>query len=164
MNFTTKGLGDSARAVRRIRDAAARSPDGCVDISHPVVNRFAEALADDLNVAAALAVVFDWLKIADTTTEEAGGVFQRIDSVLGILPRPGAQTATTIQASKQVCGDRNETIGSTDKHAAQLCRQINAARADGQYTTADRLRQQLLDAGYEVQTTRQGTTARKKLA
>ena len=62
----------------------------------------------------------------------------------------------------RVLGVLGET--SADDDADAKCRAIDSARADKDFNTADRLRQELLDAGYDVQTTKDGTTARKKLA
>ena len=44
-----------------------------------------------------------------------------------------------------------------------LTKQIDAAGAAKDFATADRIRKELTDAGYEVLTTKAGTTARKKL-
>jgi cysteinyl-tRNA synthetase len=52
----------------------------------------------------------------------------------------------------------------SDAEAAELCRRLDAARAVRDFPTADRLRQELTDAGYEVRTTREGTTVRRPLA
>jgi cysteinyl-tRNA synthetase len=56
MNFTKKGLTDSANTVMKLIDlrqeleskSAGKMAD--VDLSHPVLNEFAAALADDLNI------------------------------------------------------------------------------------------------------------------
>jgi cysteinyl-tRNA synthetase len=72
------------------------------------------------------------------------GVLDKIDSVLAIGEHANGTPA--------------------DDTATDLCRQIDAARAGKDFATADRLRKELQEAGYDVQTTRDGTTARRKLA
>ena len=48
--------------------------------------------------------------------------------------------------------------------ARRFCKQIDEARTSKDYDTADRLRQELIDAGYEVRTAPEGTVAIKQLA
>ncbi len=156
MNFTKKGLEDSARAVQRLRDVASdlkqHAGRGTTPpvASHPVLIEFTKALGDDLNMSGALAVVFKWISGPSLESPaEALAVLEVIDCVLGVLGTP--QQATT-------------ATGAEDKASVQaLCDQIDTARAIRDFTTADRLRQQLTSQGYEVGTTKSGTVARKKL-
>ena len=46
----------------------------------------------------------------------------------------------------------------------EICRKIDEARAKKDFATADRLRQELIDAGYQVKTTKEGTTVQQQLA
>ena len=154
LNFTRRSLQDSAGAVKKLSDFAGRLKAQCggeaakVDLSHPVLGDFAAAMADDLNISGAMAVVFKWLEGEHPKADESLGVLNRIDSVLGVV--------SLFDASAEA----NE--GDTD--AAAKCRQIDEARAAKDYAAADRLRQELVEAGYDVQTTKQGTTVQKKLA
>ena len=63
MNMTRQGLEDSARNVRRIREAAASFGDQAKEVGNddPALSRFVDCLADDLNIAGALGVVFEFL-------------------------------------------------------------------------------------------------------
>jgi cysteinyl-tRNA synthetase len=154
LNFTVRSLLDSAGAVKRLSDFAhnlkqqAGASTQPVDISHPVLSDFAAPLADDLNISAALAVVFKWLDGPHPDAAESLGVLQQIDRVLGVIEL----VETTSQPN------------SDDADAATKCQQIDAARTAKDYATADRLRQELNDAGFDVQTTKAGTTAQKRLA
>lgn len=151
MNFVLKkddrGLEDSAGAVQRIRDAAAAwsragGGEAAVDLSHPVLAEFAGALADDLNISAALAVLFAWLPQAKPGAESLA-VLRKMDTVLGVLP--------------------TGTAPAVDEESIAKCKALDAARTAKDFAAADRLRKELMDAGYEVMTTKQGTTARKRL-
>ena len=154
LNFTAKGLQDSASAVKRLVDAARRfeaagngaAPE--VDLSHPVLAEFAGALADDLNISAALAVVFTWLDGPHPDADESRAVLQKMDHVLGVID----------------LFDATDQAPDAEVDVADKCQQIDAARAAKDYGTADRLRQDLLDAGYDVQTGKAGTFAQQKLA
>ncbi|GAB4192260.1 MAG: cysteine--tRNA ligase [Phycisphaeraceae bacterium] len=140
MNFTSKGLTDSASAVRRLREATDSEADP-LPADHPDVQAFAEQLADDLNIAGALAVVFERMKKQD---DELPGYLKRVDDVLGVLD--------------------GWTEADDSDDVADMCARIDQARADKDYATADAIRQQLIDAGYDVKTTRDGTVATKRLA
>ena len=150
-NFTQKGIRDSANAVRRFCEfgqnlATATRGDAVEVDAHPVLADFLNALANDLNISAALAVVHTWIGQKATDPSEARAVFDKIDSVLGIA-------------------DLSAASRSPDKDtSAALCERIDAARAAKNYDVADRLRQELIDAGYEVRSTPEGTVAVKNLA
>ena len=158
LNFTVKGLGDSAQAVTKLTDflnkatEASQGQVGEVGNDHPIVSQFLEALADDVNISAALAVVLPWISKSPEDPAEALGVLHKIDGVLGILglAENGVQQ-----------GDSSD---SSDFDAEAACREMDQARADKDYERADSLRQQIIDAGYDVQTGKDGTTAKKKLA
>ncbi|MCC7192348.1 MAG: cysteine--tRNA ligase [Phycisphaeraceae bacterium] len=154
MNFTTKGLEDSASAVRRLRDAAANferaasaGSSGSVDLSveeQPIVTQFKEYLADDLNMSGALGAVFKWLSESHSQPAESLAALRKLDSVLNVL--------------------NPSTVTGDDGGAAAKCAAIDAARAAKDFATADRLRKELQADGYEVMNSKAGTTARKKLA
>ena len=151
MNFTRKGLEDSASAVSRLRDVAARCKAQCGtgsdEVHQSVLDAFLGALADDLNISAALAAVFDFLGSADDQAPATYNTLHQIDRVLGVLATPGQDGGSEQQDD-----------------VAERCRRIDEARAAKDFEAADRLRQELIDAGYDVKTTRDGTTANRKLA
>ena len=151
-NFTQKGLQDSASAVQKFHEfgqGLAQAANGSateVGNDHPVIADFLSALSSDLNISAALAVVHNWMGQEVDDPSEALDVFGKINSVLGIADV-----------------NSSESSDETDIGEA-ICKQIDEARASKDYDTADRLRQELIDAGYEVRTTPEGTVAVKKLA
>jgi len=106
---------------------------------------FIAALDDDLNIAAALAVVFAFSKrintrIDQSRLDQAGAQavlakFRRLDQVLGVMNFPQAVSDAEVEA----------------KLAART-----EARRQRDWATADRLRQELLEAGIEVTDTPRG--------
>ncbi|MEM1109329.1 MAG: cysteine--tRNA ligase [Planctomycetota bacterium] len=151
MNFTKRGLEDSAANVRKLREFAASleaqvETPAEVGLDHPAVARFAEALADDLNIAGALGAVFEFVNEPSDDPAEALGVLQKFDAVLGVLPA----------AESTGSGDADWAVG---RSAA-----LDAARADKDYAAADAIRDELQAAGYDVKTTKDGTVATKRLA
>jgi cysteinyl-tRNA synthetase len=74
----------------------------------------------------------------------------KIDSVLAVNQQP---VAAAVPMATGAPAD-----------AGQLCKELDAARKAKDFPAADRLRKQLQEAGFEVMTTKAGTTARRKLA
>lgn len=157
MNFTKKGLLDSAGAVKRLTEFRARLEATCggkaepVDLNYPILKEFAEALADDLNIAGALGAILPW---ASSTPDDAGaalGALNRINEVLAVAPL-GASDADSGAAS----GDQSAI--------EDLCRQIDEARQSKDWPTADGLRKDIESRGYTVKNSPNGTIAEKRLA
>ena len=149
MNFTKKGLQDSAGVVRRLQDLRSRlesdaSTPAEVDLSHPVLQEFGQALADDLNVAGALGAVLPWAASDPSDAAEALGVLNCVDSVLAVTPAASADEG--------------------DAAILALCRAVDEARAAKDFPTADALRNQIIAAGYDVKNTPDGTVVEKPLA
>ena len=151
-DLSQKGLReDSASAVRRIRDFAKRlereAGDATreVDNTHPTLRKFVECLADDLNVAGAMGVVFEFIQGKHPDPAESLAVVRKLDHVLGVLPRFAGED-------------------EPEAEAIERCRQIDAARQEKDFETADRLREELKAAGYDVQQDKAGTHVTPKLA
>ncbi len=166
INFTAKGLADSAKAVNRIRDAARKA--GAIDISislrsandvkrsHSVIDEFKAALCDDLNISEALGILFAYLKSNPSDMEELYDILLVTNEVIGVFP--GSDSYVIMR-------DASGThLGDATQDTIDICKQIDKARAEKDYDKADALRQQLIDAGYDVKTTKKHTIASKRLA
>lgn len=157
MNFTKKGLQDSAGVVTRLTElrerleASAGNRTDSVDLTHPVLREFADALADDLNVAGALGAVLPWAAGAHSDPPVSLAVLNRINEVLAVAPLTAAEQPSVGESAEQV-------------EILQLCRRLDEARASRDFQAADGLRAQMEAAGYDVKTSRTGTVARKRLA
>ncbi len=158
MNFTKKGLSDSASTVMKLielrQDLESRS-DGKVaevDLGHPVLKDFAEALADDLNIAGALGVMHTWIKSDHGDAALSLAIWDKMNSVLAIAP-----TGTN--------DDPAESAGSGgDDEGEALRLEMVAARENKDYARSDELRDKLIAAGYDVQIGKTDVTIKKKLA
>lgn len=155
-NFTTKGLTESANTVRRLTELGERLRDACGDVpkeidhtDHPVVKKFLHALANDLNVSEAISVVHAWISSPGKDAAEAYGVLLALDQVLAVWE---------LTARDSMTDDPESEI------AIKLCALIDEARRTRDFSTADTLRQELIDLGYEVRSSADGTFAKKNLA
>jgi len=159
-NFTVKGLADSEKAVRRIRAfaAAADVPAGEAPVrmgDTQVEHDFAAALADDLNISAALGALFAWMNATPQPTADDVATLRRIDSVLNVIDEP------------QVDADLGGAAGAEGMNDADIdakVRQLDEARAKKDYATSDAIRDELNEAGIEVQITNQGSTWQRKIS
>jgi cysteinyl-tRNA synthetase len=105
---------------------------------------FAAALDDDLNVSAALAATFDLVRelnrridersLATVDARAAAAALRNLDTVLAVLDEPD----------------------ELPPGAAELLEQRSAARASRDWTTSDRLRDELAALGVAVEDTRDG--------
>lgn len=162
INFTQKGIQDSARWVRRLREfrsgleAKTGGKSAKIGSDHPIVTQFLDALASDLNMSAALAIVNGWISEKPEDPAEALGVFDVINSVLNVAP--------VLDDQGNAVDTLEEAESGSSLDPEDWCRRLDEARQAKDYDTADTLRQELMDAGYEVRTTPEGTTAQRKLA
>ncbi len=160
MNFTEKGLSDSAGSVRRLRElheqlvAKTNGEAANVGLDHPVLKAFTEALSDDLNMSGALGAVLPWAAQEPTDAAEALGILQKINHVLAVAPTEMESRANSGAAA----------VSSEEAQIRQWCREIDEARATKNWSAADALRAKLNAAGYEVRNSPEGTQARKQLA
>jgi cysteinyl-tRNA synthetase len=183
INFTAKGLADSAKAVQRYQDANAgislvvsiqqkgKGRDQKLEqailkaTDHPTVVEFKECLADDLNVSGALGVLFSWLNEKPPATLESFGAIEQIDRVLGLgmgVERDGGGVNDVLSVERI---NRGDFVRSTvDPEIDHKCLAIDEARSAKDFDTADTIRQELIDMGYDVKTTPDGTIASKRLA
>ncbi|MDA0710482.1 MAG: cysteine--tRNA ligase [bacterium] len=151
-NFTQKGIQDSANVVRRFTEFGQRVSEEAdhqaaeVDNDHPVVRDFLGALASDMNISAALAVMHTWIGKPVEDPKVALGVFLKLDAVLGV-----ANLGSSAPSKNEI-------------DVSDLCKQIDEARVARDYAAADRLRDELVARGYEVRSSPNGTVAQKKLA
>ena len=154
LNFTNDGLRQAQASIQRLEDFASRvkekakSEEPSAAFSGDVNaarERFVEAMDSDLNTSAALAAIFDFVRLTyqkDTQDALSGGDFriasefmQEVESVLNILrPQP-------------------ELL---DEEIAAQIEARQAARRRKDFAEADRIRQWLSSKGIQLEDTREG--------
>jgi cysteinyl-tRNA synthetase len=129
---------------------AVQNPD--IDqVVYDLKHKFVESLDDDLNIARALAALFEFTNkmnrimdkegLSPEDKEKAEDALKNINSVLGVLDleRPRA-----------------------DERIEDLIRKRDEARRAKDWELADRIRRELGDMGIELIDTKQGTTWKKR--
>ena len=159
-NFTLDGLTGARTALARLdecvgklRERAAQSAAN-VPLAEPsstlLLEKFSAALADDLNISAAWAAVFEWVRelnkrMADNTLSAAEAAaalaaWDKVDAVLGI----GAKAETEVPA---------EIIALAEARVA--------AKKAKDFKRADDLRNELKALGWTVEDTPKGPKLKK---
>ncbi|NQT51602.1 cysteine--tRNA ligase, partial [bacterium] len=155
LNFTLDGLDAAAKAVARINDFVARldeAPDAdggpdLVPLCEQARKDFAAALDDDLNISAALAVVFDFMheinrqQLTADATLPVRDTMECFDSVLDVLEAPAEDVDAEIE---------------------RLIAERQAAREAKDFARADAIRDDLLTRGILLEDTPQGVRWRRK--
>ncbi|MDG1892601.1 MAG: cysteine--tRNA ligase [Verrucomicrobiota bacterium] len=154
-NFTLEGVHGARKALGRLDACITRlkskagdsSPEGDTSL----VERFEKAMDDDLNVSAAWAAVFEWVRemnrqmdkdeLTPTAAAREWEAWQRIDTVLGI-------------------GSTKEDPGIPGE-IQELAEQRKQARQTRNWTEADRIRDQLKALGWVIEDTPEGPRPKK---
>ncbi len=166
LNFTFESLAAAEAALRRVDDmrfrmahAPARAGESRLAAAAEALHRdFAAALADDLNVSQALAVLFGFVKevnqrvdsgdVAAGDVERVAAALSDVDRVLGVLDA----------ASWGAAG----APGEADAEIERLIAERNAARKRRDFAAADRVRDELQARGIVLEDTPQGTRWKRR--
>ncbi|MBY0307256.1 MAG: hypothetical protein K2Q09_00800 [Phycisphaerales bacterium] len=146
-NFTMQGLEDSRRMLerwRRIADAGGAGPAVNAGLSSAaVLDDFATAMHNDLNVAEAVGVINGWTNSLGTPTAQDAAAMRAMDAVLGVLSLERAQsTATAIAVYLPGVTPSAEVEAKLE--------QRKAARAAKDFAASDRIRDELAAMGYAI--------------
>jgi cysteinyl-tRNA synthetase len=138
--FSAERLEEASSRIARISEAARRLERGPspADMG-PLKERFLSALADDFNTPEALAVVAEWVREANRRGEGVGDADLR--EMLGVFALEGVIDADEDAAPEEL---------------RELLHAREAARAGKDFTEADRLRDEIGAAGWEVRDGPQG--------
>ena len=156
LNFTFEGLEAAKNAVDRLTNFMYRLLDadgeGCGEkiglLMENVQKRFEEAMCDDLNIAVALAAIFNFVrevnklmddnKLSRGEAEQVYELMMRFDKVLGVI------------------GEVKKEEEKLPKEAEELIRKREEARKVRDWETADKIRERLKAMGVIVEDTPQG--------
>jgi len=158
-NFTFDALDAATQSVRRIRDFRLRLNDvprreGGLDLADETAaceSAFADALDDDLNISAALAPVFDYVRDTNKLMDENALSVEGAARAIGLLDRLNTVTG--------LFGETQETTVPEDVMA--LVRERGQARRAKDFARADSLRDQLAAQGWVVEDTPDGPRVKR---
>lgn len=159
VNFSEELVAQAASAMARIKNCrdnlkfiSANETGEAIDVSKDVCaleQNFKDAMDDDLNTAGAIGAIFEYIKDINLAFENGGdkkgasealAALDTILNVLGIVPS-------------------EDEIPSEVK---ELAEKRQAARAAKDFATADALRDQIAELGYELKDTPEGVKINKR--
>ncbi len=175
LNYSDQHLDDAKSSLMRLYTALKEHEVTVADIDwqHPQAVRFKAAMDDDFNTPEAIAVLFDLAsEVNKTKLAETAALLKNLGAVLGLLQQDAVEYlqgkainyTLNAEAGKYDLkgGDLDFVInGYSEKKIDALIEERANAKKDKNYAEADRIRQELTDAGIVLEDTPQGTTWRK---
>ncbi|MEW5978396.1 MAG: cysteine--tRNA ligase [Acidobacteriota bacterium] len=160
LNFTFDAVHQGESALRRLQDMELRlesarlkagSSEKLADLRRATLNRFEEAMDDDLNTAQGLGALFDFVREVNTALGE-GSVFSDDRAAL----------CAVVDRIDEVLQIRLPVETSLPPEVQQLVDQRQQARKERDFGLADRLRAQILEKGYLIEDTKDGIRWKKR--
>ena len=188
LNFTIEGLTESASAVERVRTFYQRVRSGGWSAGHDAEleahsgkarERFAAALADDLNTSEARAAIFDLVRAGNVAADGgkllAGNVqsiletLKQFDEVFAILEDRDAEIARgSLQwAQEEGRGDQAAAAlvaaySLSDAQIDALVAEREQARRSRNFARSDAIRKQLAELGILIEDAKDGARWKRK--
>ena len=159
-NFTFQSLKDFQRQIdrwMRVRNALQKNGTGTFSQAslqdHAFLQEFTAALCDDLNISNAIAILNQFVndlggRTEALTSDQSALELAALDAMLQTLGILDVETKATPSSTSD---DLSREVDA--KVAAR-----NAARAAKDWAEADRIRDELLEAGIEIKDSSEGTT------
>ncbi|NBU38270.1 MAG: cysteine--tRNA ligase, partial [Actinobacteria bacterium] len=139
----------SVKALAGLDSFAARSAQfGGGSVDESIKARFIAAMDDDLDTTQVMAIIFDTVRAANAA----------VDS--GDSATVASLRATVIEIAGAL-GLELSAGDDVDADIAAKAAALDAARAAKDFATADAIRNELQDAGYVVETSKEGTRVRR---
>ena len=152
VEFSFESLAESATSFQRMESFLERAPAVEEPVSLAGCADFEAAMDDDLNTAAAVAAIHDVVREGNKLIgagDESGarGAAGAVRAMLGTL---GCDPLSAEWAS-EASGDSDRLHGVVDALVAGLLSQRQEARASRDFAAADAIRDQLRDAGIDIE-------------
>ena len=145
INFTFEALDSAKIALARLKECYQRHLEGTLDVDDKKIeeykNRFLEAINDDLNMPLAMSVVWEVAK--GEKSKKYADLLLDFDKVLGLK-----------------IDEKEEQ--ELPEEIMEIINQRKLARENKDFAESDRLRDLLIEKGYNVKDTKEGMEVTKK--
>ncbi len=162
LNYSDQHLDDAKSALTRLYTALRAYPviDTEINWQHPQAAQFKLAMDDDFNTPEAMAVLFDLANDVNKTKSLASAtLLKNLAGVLGLLGRNASEFLQGTIASSSLQQATEPTLDSRSIDGKIL--QRAAAKTAKNFAEADRIRQELADAGIILEDSALGTNWRR---
>ena len=147
LNFTWDGIEAASVSLNRLREGYQKHLNGTDTVSDDIINdmenRFHQAINDDLNMPLAMSVVWETVKYPEKSPEIAQ-LLEKFDTVLGIK-------ITEKKEEQQV-----------PQEILDLVEQRKSARNEKNWAESDRLRDLIIEKGYNIKDTKDGVEIERR--
>ena len=147
INFTFEAMDSAKIALNRLREGYLKHSEGTDEVSDEEIKsyeeKFLEAINDDLNMPVAMSVVWDVIK-NHKKSKKFQKLLLKFDQVLGL----------NLKKKKKDEEELPEEIKS-------LIENRNIARTNKDWKESDRIRDILIEKGYKVKDSKEGTIVEK---
>tara|TARA_B100001750_G_C15290894_1_gene487253 strand:- start:219 stop:818 length:600 start_codon:yes stop_codon:yes gene_type:complete len=163
LNFTINGLKQASENIKRLQETytkvkSSKTKNGYDEelFKHTKTSKeaFERAMDDDFNMPVALAVTFNYVRIinkyidktelTEKNKQEILDFFIKIDQILDVI------------------NTKEEDQVFSEPHIEELVRRRNEARAKKDWKKADDIRKELLQSGFIIEDTSDGSIIKKK--
>lgn len=147
INFTFEAMDSAKIALNRLREGYLKHLEGNEDISDEEIKnyekRFLEGINDDLNMPVAMSVVWDVIK-NPKKSKKLSNLLLKFDEVLGLDLK-----------------NYKKQENALPEEIVELVNNRNKARANKNWVESDRIRDILIEKGYTVKDSKEGTIVQK---
>ncbi len=147
INFTFEAMDSAKIALNRLREGYLKHCEGTSDVSDAEIEayeqRFLDAINDDLNMPVAMSVVWDVVKNPNKS-QKLKDLLLRFDEVLGLDLKNYKKEENVLP-----------------EEVLELVNARNEARTNKNWAESDRIRDILIEMGYTVKDSKEGTIVEK---
>ena len=148
INFTFEGMEAAKVSLARLREGYLKHKEGLDEVEDSLIKeyeeKFLEAINDDLNMPVAMSVVWDVVKNS-IKSQKLAKLLEKFDEVLGL----------NLKEYQKEEIDLPEEI-------KELVNSRNIARQEKNWAESDRIRDILIQKGYNVKDSKEGTIVEKQ--
>ena len=157
LEYSESALRDAEASLARLRGFRRRVSGPVEDVPSPeVLDRFRDAMDDDLDVARALAVLFDAVREGNSLLDAgstAGAILGAFDEIMAVL---GLAVPVELEADDGSIAEFAATLGIADGGMEAILELRANARAAEDWATADKIRDGLSELKITIEDTADG--------
>ena len=143
LNFTWEGLEAANKSLAKLREAYQKNLEVVQEVGKEVIqefeNRFHEAINDDLNMPAAMSVVWEVARYPQKAKNLAE-LLLKFDTVLGLK-----------------LNEKKDEKKEIPEEISKLVKARQEAKENRNWELADKIREEIIKKGYTIKDTKEGT-------